>query len=390
MTTSSASAVPVGVLGGRYRLGEVLGQGGMAVVRRATDLQLGRDVAVKLFRSDVDVAADPRRIQSEIRMLASVNHPALVTLHDASPGTDGEPAYLVMELVDGNDLGHLLPSLTPHQLAAVGAQVAAALAHVHERGILHRDVKPANVLVARRGASLQAKLADLGIARLVDGTRMTAVGTLLGTAAYLSPEQVLGDPPSPASDVYALGLMLIEGLTGAHPFPGTRGESLAARTSRPPRLPEGLSPADAALLSAMTAPSPADRPSAAAVEIALEAWSSPGPFGRPAADDATEAAPPPTLALPADAATAVLREGALPATAETDAEHGAPRAVRRGRAGAIAAAVVVVVATAIGGVFLLARPGQEQPSPRPTTTYPSVTGTLGNHLEQLEHSVVAG
>jgi serine/threonine protein kinase len=379
------SAASVGVLGRRYQLGEVLGHGGMAVVYRATDLQLGREVAVKLFRSDVEVAADPRRIQAEIRMLASVNHPSLVTLHDASPGTDGEPAYLVMELVEGDDLGHLLPVLSPDELASAGAQVAAALAHVHEKGIVHRDVKPANVLVARSGSTVQAKLADLGIARLVDGTRMTAVGTLLGTAAYLSPEQVLGEPPSPASDVYALGLLILEGLTGEHPFPGTRGESLAARTSRPPHLPEGLSPADAALLSAMTARDPGARLSAASAEIGLQAWSSPGPFPRPAASAPTEAALPPTRALLTDAATAQLAvEAPNPSAAVTTAIPSPRR-----RAAAVAAAAAVLVAGVIGGLFLL-RPATDQAAPTPKTTYPVVDGTLGDHLRHLQDTVVPG
>ncbi|WP_210508706.1 serine/threonine-protein kinase [Naasia sp. SYSU D00057] len=396
MTSTPASAASVGVLGGRYRLGEVLGHGGMAVVHRATDLQLGREVAVKLFRSDVAVATDPRRIQAEIRMLASVNHPNLVTLHDASPGSADEPAYLVMELVDGDHLGRLLPELSPHELATIGAQLAAALAHVHESGIVHRDVKPANVLVTRRGSALRAKLGDLGIARLVDGTRMTDVNTLLGTAAYLSPEQVLGNPPTPASDVYALGLLMLEGLTGEHPFPGTRGESLAARTSRPPHLPAGLSPADAALLSGMTAPDPAARLTAAAAEMGLRAWSSPGPFARPAADGDTQAAPAPTQVLPASATaalpTAVLdstapaapASAAHPATEETAVESRPRR-----RALTVTAAVVVVLAVVLAGLFLL-RPGPEQQAPAPEPTYPVVEGPLGDHLEQLQETVVPG
>jgi serine/threonine protein kinase len=358
----------------------------MSVVHRAQDLVLDREVAVKLFRSDVAVAADPRRIQAEMRMLARVNHPSLVTLHDASPGLGDDPAYLVMELVDGDDLGHLLP-LPPGVLASIGAQVAAGLAHVHESGIVHRDVKPANVLVSFPGSTVRAKLADLGIARLVDSTRMTAVGTLLGTAAYLSPEQVLGEPPTPASDVYALGLLLIEGLTGRHPFPGTRGEVLAVRTVRPPRLPEGLTPADAALLASMTALDPTARISAAGAEVGLAAWSSPGPFsfGDPAFEE-THASPTPTRQLPAPGPvtgeTASLPAPVVDAApAEETRSSGRPRS----RTLALVGGGVVLLAALAGGLLLL--PAAQQPAPVPSATYPAVDGVLGEHLRDLQKSV---
>jgi tRNA A-37 threonylcarbamoyl transferase component Bud32 len=413
LSGAPAGTVADGVLGGRYQLGEELGRGGMAVVHRATDLVLGREVAVKLFRSDVAVAADPQRIRSEIRILASVNHPALVTLHDASAGGPGEPAYLVMELVDGQDLGHLLPGFPARDLLTVASQVAGGLAHIHEQGIVHRDVKPANVLISRRGQTVRAKLGDLGIARLVDGTRMTAVGTLIGTAAYLSPEQVLGESPSPASDVYALGLLVLEGLTGEHPFTGTRAESLTARTSRPPHLPEGLTPEDAALLSSMTAVDPAQRMPAAAAEIALAAWSSEGPFSIPAALQETRAAATPTLVLPArgggeraaEIGTAPMQASAVtggtvaasrpgrPASAarstgteETAELRTRPHASRRALVATLA--VLAVVAAGISGI-LLVRPGA-QAAPAPEPTYPAVDGPLGDHLEQLQDSVVPG
>lgn len=393
MPAAPANTVADGVLGGRYQLGEELGRGGMAVVHRARDLVLGRDVAVKLFRSDVAVAADPRRIKAEISMLASVNHPSLVTLHDASAGGPGEPAYLVMELVDGRDLGHLLPTIPVRDLIAAAAQVASGLAHVHERGIVHRDVKPANVLVAGLGGTVRAKLADLGIARLMDGTRMTEVGTLLGTAAYLSPEQVLGESPTPASDVYALGLLVLEGLTGEAAFPGTRAESLTARTARPPHLPAGLSAADAALLSSMTAVDPAQRIGAAAAEFALRAWSSSGPF-RSAEALETQATPPPTLVLPA--ADTRPPAGSLPAptTGATTAlrvpgsrtsEAGSSARPSR-RTITIAVAAVALVAAVLGGL-LLARPSSTA-APSPAPTYPAVAGPLGDHLKQLQDSVV--
>ncbi|BDZ44162.1 serine/threonine-protein kinase [Naasia aerilata] len=263
------------ILGGRYRLAELVGSGGMASVHRAHDLVLDRDVAVKVFRTDVSEAADYRRIQAEIKMLGSVNHPNLVTLHDASLSDDLETAYLVMELVDGEDLGHLLAErrVSARDAVRIGAQIASALAHIHRKGIVHRDVKPANILVRRdQDGRVWAKLADLGIARIADATHLTTAGTMLGTVAYLSPEQVAGGYIDSASDVYALGLVLIEALTGLKPFPGTPSESAAMRTVRQPDLPVGLPEMHRGLLGAMTTLDPSTRISAAQAEEALSRW----------------------------------------------------------------------------------------------------------------------
>jgi tRNA A-37 threonylcarbamoyl transferase component Bud32 len=263
------------ILGGRYQLVELVGSGGMATVHRAHDLVLDRDVAVKVFRTDVSEATDYRRIQAEVKILGSVNHPNLVTLHDASLSDDHETAFLVMELVDGEDLGHLLAEhrITARDAVRISGQIAGALAHIHRKGIVHRDVKPANILVRRdQDGRVWAKLADLGIARIADATHLTAAGTMLGTVGYLSPEQVSGGYIDAASDVYALGLVLIECLTGVKPFPGTPQESAAMRTVRSPDLPAGLPEAHAAVLRAMTALDPAARISAAQAEDALSRW----------------------------------------------------------------------------------------------------------------------
>ena len=275
-------------LGGRYVLGALLGRGGMAEVLRAHDEQTGRDVAVKLFRPDVAEARDLRRIRSEIRMLAGLNHPSLVHLYDASTGDERTPAYLVLELVDGPTLADLMrDGIPPLELARLLAQVSEALSYIHARGIVHRDVKPENILVSRDayGRPL-AKLADLGIARIADESHLTMTGGVIGTAAYLSPEQVTGEPVGTATDVYALGLVLLEGLTGRRAFAGTAAESAVGRTVRPPRLPGGLTPADAELLVRMTALEPGARISAADTRERLLAFSSPGPFhaGDPSID----------------------------------------------------------------------------------------------------------
>jgi serine/threonine protein kinase len=259
---------------GRYLLGERLGAGGMAEVFRAHDELLGRDVAIKVFGAHID-AHGPDRVRAEMRTLASLNHPALVTVHDAgtdSPAGGPERAFLVMQLVDGPNLAQALAA-EPHsaaQVAVLGATVAEALAYVHQRAVVHRDIKPANILLDSAG---RPYLADFGIAQTLGQESLTATGLTLGTAPYLSPEQVSGQPVGPASDVYALGLVLLEALTGKREYPGSTAETALARLSRPPEVPAHLPAPWVPLLRAMTRTDPADRPSAAAVAAALQASS---------------------------------------------------------------------------------------------------------------------
>ncbi|WP_162150450.1 serine/threonine-protein kinase, partial [Arthrobacter sp. H5] len=236
------------ILGGRYKLGTPIGQGGMASVYQARDEVLGREVAVKLFRAGVIGDDETDRQQSEARVLAGLSHRNLVTVFDV--GTDTATlhpqTYLVMELVQGEDLhrARYNASLTEEETAAMGAGVADALAYIHGRDIVHRDVKPANILLGGRGDVQRArnpKLTDFGIARLMDGARLTATGQSIGTAAYLSPEQAEGISVTPASDVYSLGLVLLECLTGDAAFPGPAAASAAARLYRGPPIPAALS-----------------------------------------------------------------------------------------------------------------------------------------------------
>ena len=383
---------PVGsLLADRFMIESLIGTGGMASVYRATDTALGRTVAVKLFRADGS-AAEPERQSGEIALLASLNHFALVTLFDASTAlVDGVPrAFIVMELVDGPDLrarieGGPLPSL---DVAMMGADLAEALHYVHEQGIIHRDVKPANVLLAPSGfpgRSMHAKLADFGIARLLDETRLTATGSLLGTASYLSPEQALGAAIGAPTDVYSLGLVLLECLTGLRAYPGTAVESAMARLQRQPEIPNALGRDWTEVLAAMTARDTADRPTAAEASLLLRALAT-----------GTEDQAVATLVLPAstvsDAApTEVLRADPAPtpkpATAaiswkQTGTKPAATTRSRRAILGTVAAALVVAVIP-LGALFLSSG---DEPAVVPPN-YPAVDGPLGTHLEQLQKSV---
>jgi serine/threonine protein kinase len=253
--------------GGRYELGAVVGSGGMAQVRRATDTLLGRAVAVKVFRDDLDEDS-AARARNEMQTLASLSHPHLVAVHDAGTFEHGQP-YLVMELVEGPTLAAccLDGSLTPDQITQIGAELADALGYVHSRGVVHRDIKPANILLSPSGV----KLADFGIARIVDSVRHTGTGLTVGTAPYLAPEQVTGGRVGPEADVYALGLVLLECLTGRREYTGGPVETAMARLHRQPDVPGTLPSPWPALLRAMTAREGERRPSATEVAEALRA-----------------------------------------------------------------------------------------------------------------------
>ncbi|QII06169.1 serine/threonine protein kinase [Rhodococcoides fascians A25f] len=256
----------------RYRLGAVLGRGAMADVVRAEDQVLGRSVAVKIFRHGEPVDT-VERIDAEIRTLASLSHPGLVTLYDAgtAPDATGIPSpYLVMELIDGPTLNSFRQNRAMHavHVARIGSELAEALAYIQDRGVVHRDIKPANILIAHApdsGAGQCAKLADFGIARIVDSDRLTEHGTTVGTAHYLSPEQATGTSAGPPTDIYTLGLVLIECLTGTMVFEGSAVAAAVARLHRDPAVPQELGPEWHSLLTAMTSRQPEDRPDAAAV-----------------------------------------------------------------------------------------------------------------------------
>jgi serine/threonine protein kinase len=240
----------------------------MAEVYRATDVVLDRPVALKVLR-DVNSSEDERaRFTAEAKVLARLNHPGLVTVLDA--GTAGDQPFLVMDLVDGPTLAEKVAG-TPMQtaeIADIGGQVARALAYVHSSGVVHRDVKPGNVLLGPDG---RARLADFGIARLVDhGAQLTRTGHALGSPTYFSPEQVRSQRVGPPSDIYSLGLVLLEALTGRIAFPGQPMQSALTRLSNPVPIPDDLPPAWRRLLGAMTATDPRDRPDAKQAAQTLE------------------------------------------------------------------------------------------------------------------------
>ncbi|GGL02103.1 serine/threonine protein kinase [Curtobacterium luteum] len=269
------------VLAGRYRLVRLIGTGGMGTVYEARDEHTYRLVAVKLFATpDNMTTADRVRQEREIRLLSMLSHPGLIPLYDAGTHEfeDGPHRFIVMELIADTTLLRRLAEgpLHNYEVADLGAQLADALAYVHSRGIVHRDVKPANILISDEGSSGFArtvKLTDFGVAHFVDGSRLTNDGTIIGTAAYLSPEQVAGEPIGFATDVYSLGLVLLEALTGKQEYSGTLIEAALARLRRDPEVPDGVASEWRDLLERMTHRDPARRPTAVAVANALRGGS---------------------------------------------------------------------------------------------------------------------
>ena len=257
------------VISGRYELGDRLGSGGMSTVYKATDRVLERTVAVKILAEHLsDDEKFVARFRREALAVAKLIHPNIVQVYDT--GVDDGRHYIVMEYVEGRSGAQLLQSrgrLGPEVAVEIGIQACAGLDYAHRQGIIHRDVKPGNLMViggpaGRRGAApnphdpptgeMTVKLTDFGIARAAEQTRLTQVGSVVGTAAYLAPEQARGEEATPASDVYALGVVIYQLLTGRLPWEGTTLAELAIRrenerplapSSYDPEVPETLSTA---------------------------------------------------------------------------------------------------------------------------------------------------
>ncbi|WP_026549603.1 serine/threonine-protein kinase [Arthrobacter sp. Br18] len=388
--------------GGRYDLTERVGSGGMADVFVARDTRLERDVAVKVFRPGT--ADGIERGSAEARLLAGLDHPGLVRVLDMDTGqTAGDGAYLVMEYVPGPDLNRRLRAgaLDLGQVRRLGLDLARTLSYIHGRGVMHRDLKPSNILtrnVEPESGLFAYLLTDFGIARFFDGGRMTATNQVIGSAAYFSPEQARGGEVGISTDVYSLGLVLIEALSGERAFPGAGLESALARLHRSPSIPRRAGAELTLLLAAMTTDDPADRPTANDVVQALggNAGSSPAPTeaGPPyAASDLT--AGPATAALTVDPGIRPVRPpvqadaGTRPRPATPTGPGAAvtgptPRARRS--SGVIVAGLAVLVSlivliflTLSGGLA-----GGTDPDPEPL---PAVPGLTGEKLEELYESV---
>ena len=251
------------LLGDRYRPVERLAVGGMGEVWRAEDSVLGRTVAIKILRAEY--ADDPGfrdRFRDEARHAALLAHPNVTQVFDFYEGDGDELPYIVMECVSGEPLSELLKrdgALPDEQTWSILGQTAAALAAAHRAGVVHRDIKPGNILVCPDG---RVKVTDFGIARVVNQASVTQTGLLLGTAQYLAPEQVAGESATPATDMYALGVVGYECVTGQPPYEGDNIAVLQAiQSGRSPKLPGSVSPALRDLIDSLLDRDPAQRPS---------------------------------------------------------------------------------------------------------------------------------
>jgi serine/threonine-protein kinase len=279
------------LIAGRYRLENLLGRSGMSEVWSATDTDLDRRVALKLLAPNADV----ERFEREARAFAALAHPNVTQLYDY--GEDGDRPYMVLEYLPGGTLEDRLhkkplPNAETH---AIATDIASGLAHAHSRGVVHRDLKPTNVLFDEEG---RAKLADFGIAQTEGAGTLTDEGTVLGTAAYISPEQAYGEVATPASDVYSFGVILFRMLTGRAPFEADDPLALIAahRDAEPPQvlaLRPDASPGLAALTAAALAKDPRQRPQDGSALLAALDAGVPPPPGETEATRAMPPLPPP-------------------------------------------------------------------------------------------------
>ncbi|MEV0230231.1 serine/threonine-protein kinase [Nonomuraea sp. NPDC050786] len=355
-------------LAGRYRLDTRIGAGGMGEVWRGEDIVLARTVAVKVLLPGR--TQDPgfvARFQGEARAMATINHAGVVDVYDY--GVSGDTVYLVMKFVDGEPLDRLLARLgriPPQAAMELIAQAASALQAVHDQGIVHRDVKPGNLLVQRDGTLV---LTDFGIARSDLANRLTDAGMVLGTAAYCAPEQAEGAPVTPAVDIYALGVVAYECLVGQRPFDGDSAVTIALKHIReaPPPLPAEIPPAVRTLVEVALSKDPARRyPTARAMSEAAKAIAS----------GQTPAAPEPVLATPMAAPVEAYQTGAHQAhpqeeaTTVADRRGGSRRAAKAPRRTGLIAGIAAAVVLGAGATAV-ALTGMVNPGPPTSTAAPA-------------------
>lgn len=354
--------------GHRYRLDSRIATGGMGEVWRASDTTLGRTVAVKLLKAEyADDATFRSRFSSEAQHAAALHHPGVAAVYDFGEAAtaDGSPRpYLVMELVDGEPLSALIrpgQPLDPEVTRDLMVQAAEAIGAAHAAGIVHRDVKPANLIVT---PDRRVKITDFGIARALEGMALTQTGQVMGTPQYISPEQAQGQPATPASDVYSLGVVAFECLTSERPFAAATPVATAlAHVREPvPPLPADV-PADlAAVVTRSMAKDPAQRyPDAAAFATALR---------DPSAAAATAVVP---AAAPIDDGTAVMPAVApVPAPTPADGTPVAPPEEKKKRGlpwlWIVLAVAVLAAVVALGAVALSGDDDEPVDDPPPTQT----------------------
>ena len=337
------------VLSGRYELDARVGAGGFGEVWRATDTILGRPVAAKLLYAGYAQHGEAlARFRAEARHAGGLSHENIARVYDYGDPDGSEPPYLIMEFIDGPPLAEVLRRgpLSPLQTARILAQAAAGLAAAHEAGLVHRDVKPGNLLIGPRGV---VKITDFGLARTADSAPLTVTGMLVGTPGYLAPERAAGASATPAADLYALGIIGYECLAGNPPFTGTPLEVTRAHCSQPlPELPPSV-PADlAALIGHLTARQPGDRPASAALVAVQAAQIADRAATAGAAGTAVMTGAPPGSAGVATPAGAPPPSGAsLPGTAYLPVEPDAASRTPRRLIAALAAAALVVVAVLV-------------------------------------------
>jgi tRNA A-37 threonylcarbamoyl transferase component Bud32 len=334
------------VLNDRYEIGDPLGRGGMAQVFRGTDRLLGRPVAIKVLdRRYRDDAKFQTRFRREAQAAAGINHPNVVSIYDT--GSQESSHYIVMEYIDGDTLGDILQregALPSHRAVAIADSVAQALEAAHQKGMVHRDVKPGNIMVDRSGT---VKVLDFGIARAAADDTLTQTGVVLGTAAYLSPEQAQGETVDARSDVYSLGCVLYEMLTGRQPFTADSPLGVAYKHVReepipPSQVDPDIPPEVEAVVMTALAKDPAARyPSGGAMREALSAAAT---GEMPAAVGAAAVTEP-----LAGGDTAVMPETVPPGVPPPGGRGGLPRWLPWLVIGVILVALVVLGFLAFGG-----------------------------------------